>query len=74
MDRFMDILVFKTNLKFKKDISDAVPHIEQIPGVMRWNVDLKDCDKVLRIESTDLSPKVVERVLTDIGYYCEELV
>jgi hypothetical protein len=70
----MDILVFKTNLKFKKDITGAVTHIEQIPGVMRWNVDLKDCDKILRIESKNLSPKVVERVLTDIGYYCEELV
>ncbi len=69
----MEIHVFKTNLKFKKNISEALTHINQIPGVLRSNVDIKDCDKVLRIEARDLSPKLVEKTLTDIGYYCEEL-
>ncbi len=69
----MDILVFKTNLRFKKNISDVDIHITRIPGVLRWNVDLKDCDKVLRIEARDLSPKLVEKTLASIGYYCEEL-
>jgi len=69
----MDILVFRTNLKFKKNISEAVSHIESIPGIQRWNVDLKDCDKVLRIESTNLAPQVVEQTLANIGYFCKEL-
>ncbi len=69
----MDILVFKTNLRFKKNISEAVTHLENIPGVVKWNVDLKDCDKVLRIESNNVSPKLVEKALSDIGYYCKEL-
>ena len=69
----MDILVFKTNLRYKKNISEAVSHIEKIPGIKRWNVDLKDRDKVLRIESSNLEPKVVEQTLTSIGYYCKEL-
>jgi hypothetical protein len=69
----MDILVFKTNLRFKKNISEAVSHIEKIPGIVRWNVDLQDRDKVLRIESKDLAPHVVEQTLTEIGFYCKEL-
>ncbi|HTE24505.1 copper chaperone [Flavitalea sp.] len=69
----MDILVFKTNLRYKKNISEAESHIEKIPGVRRWNVDLKDRDKVLRIESSNLAPQVVEEALTNIGYYCKEL-
>ena len=69
----MDILVFKTNLRYKKNISEAVRHIEKIPGIRRWNVDLKDRDKVLRIESNNLAPKVVEETLTNIGFYCKEL-
>jgi copper chaperone len=69
----MDILVFKTNLRYKKNISEAVSHIEKIPGIRRWNVDLKDRDKVLRIESNNLAPQVVEETLTNIGYYCKEL-
>ena len=69
----MDILVFKTNLRYKKNISEALSYIEKIPGISRWNVDLKDRDKVLRIESSNLAPKVVEETLTNIGYYCKEL-
>jgi hypothetical protein len=69
----MDILVFKTNLRFKKHLSDAELHLRKIPGIVRWNVDLKDCDKVLRIESKNLAPGVVEQALTEIGYYCKEL-
>ncbi|MHA4843280.1 copper chaperone [Flavitalea antarctica] len=69
----MDILVFKTNLRYKKNISEAVSHIEKIPGIKRWNVDLKDRDKVLRIESSNLEPKVVEQTLNSIGFYCKEL-
>ncbi|RYF97997.1 MAG: hypothetical protein EOO02_19805 [Chitinophagaceae bacterium] len=69
----MEVLVFKTNLRFKKNISEAVSHLDNIPGILRWNVDLKDRDKVLRIEASDLSPQTVEKTLTDIGYFCEEL-
>ena len=69
----MDILVFKTNLRYKKNISEAVSHIEKIPGIRRWNVDLKDRDKVLRIESNNLAPQEVEETLTNIGFYCKEL-
>jgi len=69
----MDILVFKTNLRYKKNISEAVSHLENLPGLVRWNVDLQDRDKVLRIESRDLAPQLVEQVLTNIGYYCKEL-
>lgn len=69
----MDILVFKTNLRYKKNISEAVSYIEKIPGISRWNVDLKDRDKVLRIEANNLAPRLVEETLTNIGYYCKEL-
>ncbi|MET0244446.1 MAG: copper chaperone [Flavitalea sp.] len=69
----MEVLVFKTNLRFKKNISEAVTHLDNIPGVLRWNVDLKDRDKVLRIEAKDVSPGVVVQTLTNIGYFCEEL-
>jgi hypothetical protein len=69
----MDILVFKTNLKYKKNITEVVTHIESLPGITRWNVDLKDVDKVLRIEAKNLSPRIVETTLKNVGFYCEEL-
>jgi copper chaperone CopZ len=69
----MEVLVFKTNLRFKKQINAVTPHINNLHGVTRWNVDLYDKDKVLRIESQDLSPRKVEATLQQAGYYCEEL-
>ena len=69
----MEVLVFKTNLRFKKQINAVTPHINNLHGVTRWNVDLYDKDKVLRIESQDLSPRKVEAILQQAGYFCEEL-
>jgi hypothetical protein len=69
----MEVLVFKTNLRFKKQINAVTPHINNLHGVTRWNVDLYDKDKVLRIESQDLSPRKVETTLQQAGYFCEEL-
>ena len=69
----MEVLVFKTNLRFKKHISAVTPHINNLNGITRWNVDLYDKDKILRIESYDLSPRKVEATLQQAGYFCEEL-
>ena len=68
-----EVLVFKTNLRFKKHINAVSPHINKLKGVLRWNVDLYDKDKILRIESRDLSPRAVENTLQRAGYFCEEL-
>lgn len=69
----MEILVFKTNLRYKKHIEQVLPHIGALPGIQKWNVDLHDKDKILRIEALDLSPRTVENILQQAGYYCEEL-
>ena len=69
----MEVLVFKTNLRFKKQINAVTPHINTLQGILRWNVDLYDKDKILRIESTDLSARAVEDTLQQAGYFCEEL-
>jgi copper chaperone CopZ len=69
----MEVLVFKTNLRFKKQINAVTRHINNLRGITRWNVDLYDKDKILRIESQDLSPRKVEATLQQAGYFCEEL-
>jgi hypothetical protein len=69
----MKILVFKTNLKYKKNVKEVMPHLNEIKGIRKWNVDFHDRDKILRIVSTDLSPRLVEDTLRNAGYVCEEL-
>ena len=69
----MEILVFKTNLRFKKNINQVTPHLNELKGVLKWNIDFHDKDKILRIVSNDLSPRLVENTLKNAGYVCEEL-
>lgn len=69
----MEILVFKTNVQYKKNLKQAVPHLEELKGVIKWNIDFHDKDKVLRIVSNDPSPRLVENTLKNAGYACEEL-
>lgn len=69
----MDILVFKTNLENPELVTKAQPLIQNIRGIKRWNVDMQDCDNVLRIEAEEVSPRSIENILQNAGYYCEEL-
>ena len=68
-----NILVFKTNIRYRKQINEIRRHIETVPRIIKWNVDFHDIDKVLRIESFDLHPEIVESLVQKAGYYCEEL-
>ena len=69
----MDVLVFKTNIRYKKDINAIRAHIDAEPKITKWNVDLKDVDKILRIETKSLHPVYIEKLIQKTGHYCEEL-
>jgi len=69
----VNILVFKTNLTDTRRISDVESLLDIHPHIIQWNVDLDDCDKVLRVVSRHIAPQEVEALLLNAGYYCEEL-
>jgi len=69
----MEVLVFKTNVSSNRQVSVIAPMLTSLPSIRKWNVDLDDCDKVLRIEATDLHPDAVERLLLAAGFNCREL-
>lgn len=69
----MEVLVFKTNLRYKRNVKEVMPHLNELNGIIQWNIDFHDKDKVLRIVSRDLSPKLIEDALQRAGYVCEEL-
>jgi copper chaperone len=70
----MEVLVFKTNIRYKKQVQTIVTQLNGLEGILRCNVDLYDKDKILRIEASDLSPRVIEHTLLEAGYFCEELI
>jgi len=70
----MNILVFKTNIRYKKDVRHIAPVLNSIPSVMLWNVDRADIDKVLRIEATHNDIDAIRNSVQYAGYFCEELI
>ena len=68
-----EILVFKTDLSSDERLEVVKPVLDTHPGILRWNVDRHDIDKVLRIESENVSPDDVIKLLHEAGCLCEEL-
>ena len=69
----VEVLVFKTNLTDAKRISDVESLLDIHPHIVKWTVDLDDCDNILRIVSRNIAAQEVENILLNAGYYCEEL-
>ena len=70
----MEVLVFKTNVRNKKHVTEVANRLAQFSDINRWNFDLQDKDKILRVEADDLSAKIIENTLQQAGYICEELL
>ena len=67
------ILVFKTDVNSAIKVKMVKPHLDQIPDIQKWNFDLWDCDKILRIDGpADVSPMVIH-TLNQQGFNCVEL-
>jgi hypothetical protein len=48
------IRLFKTTVKSSKQVVKLTPQLNLTLKSIKWNFDLNDCDKVLRIEGENL--------------------
>ncbi len=67
------IFVFKTSVKTKMQAKKLKPHIDKILPKAKWNFDLADIDKILRIESEKNIVLPIIDLLKTHNYSCEEL-
>jgi hypothetical protein len=67
------IFVFKTSVKTKIQAKKLKPHIDNILPNAKWNFDLEDCDKILRIDSEENVVLKIIDLLNIHNYICEEL-
>ena len=67
------VYVLKTSVKYKKQVKIIAKEFDKITEIKRWNFDLEDCDKILRIETTKKTLKIVCEILNSLNYICEEL-
>jgi len=67
------ILVLKSNIATYSDLMQIQHPFNHHPEILKWNVDLEDCDHVIRIVSPTLTVADVEELVKSNGYHCSEL-
>ena len=67
------IFVFKTSVKTKMQVKKLKPHIDKRLPKAKWNFDLEDIDKILRIDSEENIVLIIIDLLNIHNYSCEEL-
>jgi hypothetical protein len=69
----MEIFVFKTNIETEYDAKRIGDELRKLTGLQRINFDLKDCDRILRVEAKGTSAFDVESLVQSKGFICVEL-
>ena len=68
------VLVIKTSVTTKKEVTHLKPLLDKLMNKGdRWNFDLDDCDRILRVESAAPIAGQVIRILKVAGFDGEEL-
>jgi hypothetical protein len=67
------IFVFKTSVKTSRQARQLKLHIDKLLPDAKWNFDLKDCDKILRIDSEENVVLKIIDLLNVHNHSCEEL-
>lgn len=68
------IYVFKTSVHTTTDLQTLRPHLDELLRQGRWNFDLQDCDRILRVDSPNEITQGILHLLHQTGFECEELV
>jgi hypothetical protein len=69
----MEVLVFITSVEKPEQIGEIKPLLTAVPAIEEWNFDLDDCDNILRVVASDISPRYIESLLQTAGFNCREL-
>ncbi|MFT3937006.1 MAG: hypothetical protein QM726_25495 [Chitinophagaceae bacterium] len=67
------IEVFKTNIQERAQANSLIALLlHHFPG-SKINIDLHDCDRVLRVEGRNVLPATVMTLVNQYGFLCMEL-
>ena len=69
----MDVLIFKTSVASKQEVSRVHPLLTSLAEIKQYNFDLEDCDNILRVVSSGVEPQTINHMLQIAGFTCEEL-
>lgn len=68
----MKTFKFKTNINCGGCIEKVKPFFDNEPGIKKWDVDIKNPDKTLVVETENLTSKDVKKLVSNAGFMAEE--
>ena len=69
----METIKFKTNVNCGGCIATITPHLNEVKGIVKWNVDTANPQKILTVEASDLHPEVIIETLKKAGYKADQI-
>jgi hypothetical protein len=69
----MNTYIFKTNIQTETERQQVAAVLDPHEHIQHWNVDMDDCDKVLRIQTAHLSQPEIVTLIAPSGVVIEEL-
>lgn len=70
----MKTLKFKTNINCAGCLNTVTPHLNAIVGITSWNVDIQNADKVLTVETNELTSDIITGVIAKAGFNSAEIL
>ena len=63
---------FKTNINWSGCVAKVTPYLNEAEGITKWNVDTNNPNKILTVETKDLSESDIKDLVTKAGFKIEE--
>jgi len=67
----MNTLKFKTNVKCGGCIATVTPYLNQVNGIISWNVDTNDPLKIMTVETDGINAEEITSIMKTAGYQAE---
>lgn len=67
----MNTLKFKTNINCGGCLSKVTPFLNDEKNIENWNVNLESDDRILTVETSDLTEEEVKKTVQKAGFNAE---
>jgi copper chaperone len=64
---------FKTNINCSGCVAKVTPHLNEADGIKEWSVDTNNPNKILSVESDNLTEEEIKHIVTKAGFKIEDL-
>jgi len=68
----LKILTFTSNIACNGRVSKVKPFLDELEGVIKWEVDIENPQKILTVQSSEVSADQIQEAVIKAGYQLED--